>query len=65
MAPPNDRTSSSLLLNRPDGGGDDGVFSKDPAYPELSTEIWAAVVTNDGRGGYLRNPDAEGMSKHD
>lgn len=49
----------------PDGGGDDGVFSKDPAYPELSTEIWAAVVTNDGRGGYLRNPDAEGMSKHD
>ena len=28
-------------------------------------EIWARVVTNKGLRGYLRDPDALGMSKHD
>lgn len=31
--------------------------------PEV--EVWALVATGDGRRGWIKNPDAQGMSRHD
>lgn len=40
-------------------------FDVDSRYGETKTEIWAEIVTKAGVVGYLRNPDAQGMSKYD
>ena len=37
----------------------------DNQLTKRKSEIWARVVTNKGQRGYLRDPDALGMSKHD
>lgn len=37
----------------------------DNQLTKRKSEIWARVVTNKGLRGYLRDPDALGMSKHD
>lgn len=38
---------------------------EDGKAAKLESEVWARVVTPKGVRGYLRNPDALGMSKHD
>ena len=44
---------------------EDDAFSAEAQYGEDKTEIWAEIATASGMVGYLRNPDAQGMSKHE
>lgn len=48
----------------PSNYGED-AFSAEALYGEDKSEIWAEVVTTSGMVGFLRDPDAQGMSKHD